>query len=982
MQDLWLKVEPDPEGTGCRVTLEDASGAPLVAAAVPASLSCDPEALRAVGELAERDPLPGVVERLGATLGDHLLPPAVREALSRRLALDPQEPARLRLALREPRWQPLPWEYATASLTGEASREPLALQAELHLARAGGAAAGGALPAPEPLRVLVAWSDPASPAYPNLPHQRAEVRAVLAALEAPGRRILVDEHPYATPPGLQRALAELRPHVLHFVGHGDERPSGGVLLLHGGSSGQETALYGDELARWLRPLLGSPDGLRVAVLSACRSAAAGCGVAESLAAAGVPAVVAMQLPLRDAAAGAFAGAFYEALARAQPVEEAVRRGRLALREHGADWGAPVHLPYLRSPYFVGRESLLGALHRLLRDEEYPVALVGMGGLGKSQLAVEYGHRHRAEYPGGLFWVNARDPLRLQEDLAALGRFFDVPEQLPVRERALRVRDALQQVPQPALLIADNLTEATDTSLLPSVGACRVLATTRHGGLVEGRFRTVRLPLLDETASLALLQTHRRAATAEELSAAREIAAILGHLPLALAVVARHVRRLDLSFVEYHERLAGSGRVETLDRASRSFVTATGHPSTIYDALDLSHQTLDVQSARLLALAACFAGRGIPEDLLDAVAGLPRDDFEEALADLEERWLVNREAAGAVSVHALVRTYALGRMEDAARAEVVCHAAAVQTERLKRANDTMEWHVTAAELPHARAVEVLCRTYELPAALYPLLRELGGHRFAHWDLDLAHAYFQDALRCVDRLHGRRHRDAAYLLVRTAEVEHFRRCHPAALKAAREAVALAEMVLPSDDPALADFYNTLGFVLKMQGRFQEAEPHYQRALRLCEERCPPGSELETTCLNNLGALLEAQGDFGGALRHYTRALELDTARCGPQHQLTAIRLNNIGRVLSEMGAWTEAEARHRTALAIHEATFGPRHLHVAMTHYYLMNVLRQQGRRDAAIAHAEAALPILRQNYGEEHERYREVEATLCSLRHQG
>src|SRR5205823_5196979 len=186
----------------------------------------------------------------------------------------------------------------------------------------------------DPLRIVVAWADPRSPAYPAIPQLPAEVRSILAALREPEcRRIVVEELPHATPAALQRLLEERPPHVLHFIGHGDERPSGGVLALQGERPGSAAIAYADELAQWISSHpdgeqdMGAPRELRLVVLSACRTAAPGASVAAALLGGGVPAVLAMQLNWRDATAGLFTRAFYSALAEPRPVEDSVWQGR-------------------------------------------------------------------------------------------------------------------------------------------------------------------------------------------------------------------------------------------------------------------------------------------------------------------------------------------------------------------------------------------------------------------------------------------------------------------------------------------------------------------------------------------------------------------------------------------------------------------------------------------------------------------------------
>src|SRR5208283_132445 len=111
----------------------------------------------------------------------------------------------------------------------------------------------------------------------------------------------------------------------------------------------------------------------------------------------------------------------------------------------ADAKPPFVVPFLRNPGFVGREEDLAKIHALLQKGEavgvQPVAAAGMGGIGKTQLAVEYAYRHVEDYPGGVYWVNAaRD---VQVEMAALAKKVglfedDAPDAERQRRRVLAV----------------------------------------------------------------------------------------------------------------------------------------------------------------------------------------------------------------------------------------------------------------------------------------------------------------------------------------------------------------------------------------------------------------------------------------------------------------------------------------------------------------------------------------------------------------
>jgi hypothetical protein len=196
-----------------------------------------------------------------------------------------------------------------------------------------------------PLRVLVAVAQPADATPVSARQETSAVRAAFAPLVKSGHAVL-DVLPAATPAGLHRKLASARVDVLHFVGHGawDEKERTGALLLVDGR-GRGTWVESDRLRRLL-----CGRGLRLVVLNACETGRGGRndflrGVAPSLLAGGIPAVVANQYKVLDTSATAFARHFMWALARGHALGEAAREARVAVSvarsAEPMDWAVPV-----------------------------------------------------------------------------------------------------------------------------------------------------------------------------------------------------------------------------------------------------------------------------------------------------------------------------------------------------------------------------------------------------------------------------------------------------------------------------------------------------------------------------------------------------------------------------------------------------------------------------------------------------------------
>jgi hypothetical protein len=268
------------------------------------------------------------------------------------------------------------------------------------------------------LRVLVAWANPAADPWLDIVGIELEVAAIRAALDRlPATHVEVRPLDHATPAGLRQALAEWKPHVLHFAGHGafpDLDDAGDLsapsLVLEGKHApGKRRYAYLTDAE--LRSLC-SRHGVQVVVLNACWGARVShtfSGLARALSGDGegspVPVVVAHQMAIAQSAAAGFSGPFYQNLSVACPVEEGVRTFRqdAARGPHGCgvpDWGIPV--------VFLGvRDS---ALFRSDRADAYPL---NFGELIRQHVPIVGRHFVRAEVarfqeerPSGIFLLTA------------------------------------------------------------------------------------------------------------------------------------------------------------------------------------------------------------------------------------------------------------------------------------------------------------------------------------------------------------------------------------------------------------------------------------------------------------------------------------------------------------------------------------------------------------------------------------------------
>jgi hypothetical protein len=201
----------------------------------------------------------------------------------------------------------------------------------------------------------------------------------------------------------------------------------------------------------------------------------------------------------------------------------------APRERAA--GLPVSLPP-RPALLAGREDLLAGLDARLTAGSGAgprvVALYGLGGTGKTSLAVEYAHRHLAEV--GLAWqFPAEDPALLLAEFSRLAAQLGAREVVDAQDPVASVHGALAAFPADWLLVFDNAPDQEAVRhFMPPAGRGRVLITSQSAAWPHGQ--AVEVPVLGTTVAAGFLVN--RTGDADE-QAAEDLAGELGGLPLAL-----------------------------------------------------------------------------------------------------------------------------------------------------------------------------------------------------------------------------------------------------------------------------------------------------------------------------------------------------------------------------------------------------------------------------------------------------------------
>jgi tetratricopeptide (TPR) repeat protein/transcriptional regulator with XRE-family HTH domain len=645
------------------------------------------------------------------------------------------------------------------------------------------------------------------------------------------------------------------------------------------------------------------------------------------------------------------------------------------------------MPLAPNPLFVGRgDELLQVARALLSGGTtvalgHVVAYTGLGGLGKTQLAVELVHRYGRFFAGGVFWLSFASASEIPLEIATCGGpgAMDLAtriDNLSLEERVQSVQRAWQSV-VPRLLVFDNCEEE---SLLeawrPPSGGCRVLVTSRRPrwsptlGVI-----TLQLDLLPRSASIELLLRYRPDLAAGD-PGLDAIAHELGDLPLAIHMAGSYLRayRAEISIDRY---LAELRRSEIVQHASLLGAgldvspSPTRHVQSVAQTFALGLGRLDRElevdrvAIALLARMACMApGEPVPRDLLsrtlEEVGPFRRAD---GLRRLEAVGLVE-EREGWLRLHRLLVHFV--RQEDpdptawpaVARALIGCGEDACRGHMASPALATVIPHLVSVAGAAARDSGDERVAAELCTAVGQVL--LGA-----CDFRAARLWYECALTIWEKVSSPAHPDTARGLTNLAWLLYNQGELAAARPLVDRALAIRERALGPDHPLTSEGLNNVGVLLLTQGNPTAAKPLLERALDISERVLGPGHAVTARNLHNLAAVLRDQGHLDAAKALFERALSIRERVLRADHPETAFTLHGLGRLLHATGELDAARAFLERALDMRKRVLGPDHPHTAISLNDLALLRRAQGDPAAARPLFERALAIRERVLGSDH-----------------
>jgi tetratricopeptide (TPR) repeat protein len=552
-----------------------------------------------------------------------------------------------------------------------------------------------------------------------------------------------------------------------------------------------------------------------------------------------------------------------------------------------------NLPRLPSPNFIGKQGILGRLD--LRLKTSVAVVVGMAGVGKTELALQYASKYGRDYWGGCSWLElgGRDLDKVLAQHVEHEFYLDLPPEIIDNrniaqwcwqewERSLPAGSAK------VLVILDDVDDAGQIQgMLPERSSrFRLLVTTRTIGL-DSTFAEELLTELTDSAALDLLEKFIGSRVNRELDAAQRLCRdLMGNLPLGIELVGHYLAQDEqLTITNFGYEL--SMEQEVLDVADNRAVYANLIAERgVKSILAMSWRKLspDIQTvAKFLGLC---APREIPWGLVlkmgrsgvIAEAKARKTPILQKLTkNLGNLW--KNQPKQLASVEA--RVGKKGKIEQARHQLESLHFI-----RWNKASKTATLHPSIRSFCQQKA--------QASPILHQVFADtmLQRARQATQDMNLSRVYAMGDI-----------------------VPHI------------EEVALHYSHLLSDNDFVWPFVGISRFY-DTRGLYAASEPWYALCLEKTTQRLGEHHPRTATSLNNLAGLHDSRGNYSAALPLYQRALQIRQEQLGENHPDIATNLNNLAYLYESMERYEEAESLYAQALKICERSLRFGHPHTAI------------------------------------------------------
>ena len=614
------------------------------------------------------------------------------------------------------------------------------------------------------------------------------------------------------------------------------------------------------------------------------------------------------------------------------------------------------------------------------------AVFGLGGVGKTQIALELAHRTREKYRDcSLLWVPATNVESFQQAYLNIGQQLGIPG---LEEERADVKKLVQQYLSQNkagqwLLIFDNADDvdvwigstsgrANLIDYLPRSSQGSIVFTTRsrkiavdlaHQNIVEVS------EMDEETATQMLAKSLSDPSLLKNHQDTAELVEQLTFLPLAIAQAAAYINKNGIAFADYLLLLKDQekGAVEILsedfeDEARYQDVKNPVATTWLISFNQIRHH--DPLAAEYLSIMSCINPKDIPQSLLPPAKS--RKAEVDAIGTLDAYSFVSRQSAGqSLDLHRLVRLATrnwLIKEDSLARWEA---KAIARLEEVFPNDSHANRSIWRAYLPHAQYILGSALQVEDTSQGLGLCEKFGLCLLSDGRYNEAKKPLLQVMEGREKALGKEHPDTLASVSNLALVLQRQGKYEAAEEINRRALEGYEKALGKGHPFTLASVGNQALVLQQQGKYEAAEEMNRRALEGREKALGKEHPDTLTSVSNLALVLRYQGKYEAAEEMNRRALEGKEKALGKEHPATLTNADNLAAVLHYQGKYGAAEEMNRRALEGKEKVLGKDHPDTLTSMSNLALVLRYQGKYEEAEEMSRRALEGREKALGKEH-----------------
>lgn len=646
-----------------------------------------------------------------------------------------------------------------------------------------------------------------------------------------------------------------------------------------------------------------------------------------------------------------------------------------------------NMPHQHNPFFTGRETILSTIYEKLHSGK-AVSLIqaisGLGGSGKTQIAIEYAYRYHKDYRV-IVWIRGDKRDLLREDCSTIAA------QLRFKEKNERVVDAVKswlKTNTGWLLIFDNIEDLTILrTFVPSTPRGHILLTTRTQttGTIAQRIELCKMER--EEAVLFLLRRIKKLSQESVLSdaafldveKAKEVAELLGDLPLALDQAGAYIEETGCSLADYLVRY----RTKRASLLSMRGGLGSDHPASVMATFSHSLEKVEQANpaaAELLRFCAFLDHNAIPEELirngadelgaiLQPVANDPLA-LDGAIAVLRKYSLVHRNPdTKMLSLHLLVQAVLKEKMTEATQHEWAERTIKAVNRAFADIEDVQNWASCQHTIPHVLVCNMLIEQWKIvsPEAMR-LLYQAAMYFRVQAQYAKAEALLERACTLYDALT----KSLSIQPVQTADDikilfwRHYKRGKYAPLEPLiQQELTYAEKVLGTEDQYVATVRLNLAQLYYKQGRYAAAEQLLLQSLEIKEQYVGLLHSCVACNYHGLGHINLVRGKYSLADLYFQNALTIWESLPEPRHPFMGKTLHGLAELALALGNYTQAESYLKQERVLLEQTLQPLHPTIASSLNTWATLCIAQCRYDQVEILLDQAQTILKQTVGFKH-----------------